>query len=121
MRRRGRASACCAFAAGTLVSLLQPFAPHVAEELWERLGGERLWREPWPVADERLLERDTFKLVVQVNGKLRGRVEAGPRPDRDASCWPPRGRCPTCARTSTARGRASEIVVPDKLVNIVVK
>src|SRR5262249_1372277 len=39
------------FAAGTLTSLLQPFAPHVAEELWEALGGEQLWREPWPAAD----------------------------------------------------------------------
>ena len=46
-------------AAGTLVSLLQPFAPHVAEELWQRLGGERLWTQPWPVADERFLATST--------------------------------------------------------------
>ncbi len=41
------------FAAETAVSLLQPYAPHVAEELWERLGHERLWEQPWPVADRR--------------------------------------------------------------------
>ena len=41
------------FAAETAVSLIQPYAPHVAEELWARLGHERLWAEPWPVADER--------------------------------------------------------------------
>ena len=64
------------FAAETAVSLIQPYAPHVAEELWERLGHERLWEQPWPVADESLLERETFELVVQVNGKVRDRFEA---------------------------------------------
>ena len=63
------------FAAETAVSLLQPYAPHVTEELWQRLGRERLWEEPWPVADTSLLERATFELVVQVNGKVRDRVE----------------------------------------------
>ena len=63
------------FAAETAVSLIQPYAPHVAEELWERLGHERLWEEPWPEADESMLERETFELVVQVNGKVRDRIE----------------------------------------------
>ena len=51
------------FAAETAVSLIQPYAPHVAEELWERLGHERLWAEPWPVADEAMLKRETVELV----------------------------------------------------------
>jgi leucyl-tRNA synthetase len=59
------------FAAESAVSLIQPYAPHVAEELWERLGHERLWEHPWPEADPALLEEDTFELVVQVNGKVR--------------------------------------------------
>jgi leucyl-tRNA synthetase len=63
------------FAAETAVSLIQPWAPHVAEELWEQLGHERLWEHPWPVADPTLLEEDTFELVVQVNGKVRDRFE----------------------------------------------
>ena len=63
------------FAAETALSLIQPYAPHVAEELWERLGNERLWEEPWPEADPRFLERETFELVVQVNGKVRDRFE----------------------------------------------
>ena len=62
------------FAAETAVSLIQPYAPHVAEELWERLGHERLWEQPWPVADPAMLEQDTFELVVQVNGKVRDRI-----------------------------------------------
>ena len=63
------------FAAETAVSLLQPNAPHVAEELWAVLGHERLWETPWPVADERLLQRDTVELVLQVNGKVRDRIQ----------------------------------------------
>src|ERR671933_1960603 len=63
------------FAVETAVSLIQPYAPHVAEELWQRLGRERLWEEPWPEADPAQLERDTFELVVQVNGKVRDRLE----------------------------------------------
>ena len=63
------------FATEAAVSLIQPYAPHLAEELWERLGRTRLWDEPWPQADPALLERDTFELVVQVNGKVRDKVE----------------------------------------------
>src|SRR5215470_11224527 len=63
------------FAAETAVSLLQPYAPHVAEELWGKLGHERLWEAPWPVADERLLQHETVELVLQVNGKVRDRIE----------------------------------------------
>ena len=63
------------FAAETAVSLIQPYAPHVAEELWERLGHERLWEQPWPVADPALLERETVEVVLQVNGKLRDRLQ----------------------------------------------
>ena len=63
------------FAAETAVSLIQPYAPHIAEELWQRLGHERLWEHPWPEADPAYLKRDTFELVVQVNGKVRDRIE----------------------------------------------
>jgi len=58
----------------TVVSLIQPYAPHVAEELWERLGHSRLWEAPWPVADPALVASDTVEVVVQVNGKLRDRL-----------------------------------------------
>ena len=64
------------FAVETAVSLIQPYAPHVAEELWEQLAvGGRLWEQPWPVADPALLEHDTVEIVVQVNGKLRDRLQ----------------------------------------------
>ncbi len=79
LSRAGADDPAARFAAETAVSVIQPYAPHVSEELWQRLGHERLWEQPWPAADESMLERDTFELVVQVNGKVRDRfeVEAG--------------------------------------------
>ena len=107
------------FAAETAVSLIQPYAPHIAEELWESLGHSRLWEQPWPAADEAQLRRETFELVIQVNGRVRDRVEASIEESEDEL---------------VARARASErvqaqldgkeirqaIVVPGKLVNLVV-
>ncbi|MHB1498212.1 MAG: leucine--tRNA ligase [Acidimicrobiales bacterium] len=60
-----------------LLKLLAPMAPHLAAELWERRhgAGSRVHAEPWPEADPRLLTQDTAVLVVQVNGKLRDRIE----------------------------------------------
>ncbi len=107
------------FAAETAVSLIQPYAPHIAEELWEALGHARLWETPWPVADEAYLRRETFELVIQVNGRVRDRVQASTNESEDEL---------------VARAKASErvqaqldgkeirqaIVVPGKLVNLVV-
>ena len=62
--------------AETLALLLAPLAPHLAEELWRRLGHEpSVGRQPFPTADPTLLVDDTVTLVVQVNGKLRDRIE----------------------------------------------
>jgi len=55
--------------------LLQPFAPHLSEELWESLGGrETVLRQSWPVASSRWLAEDEVEIAVQVNGRLRGRL-----------------------------------------------
>ena len=99
---RDRPARTARFAAETAVSLIQPYAPHVAEELWERLGHERLWEEPWPVADPALLERETVEVVVQVNGKVRDRLQvpASTRPRTSSSRW--RARPSACRRTWTA-------------------
>jgi len=107
------------FAAETAVSLIQPYAPHIAEELWVALGHERLWEAPWPVADESQLERDTFELVVQVNGKVRDRFEVDAGLSEDEL---------VARATASERVRAhldgvelrKTIVVPGKLVNLVV-
>jgi leucyl-tRNA synthetase len=107
------------FAAETAVSAIQPYAPHVAEELWERLGHERLWEEPWPVADEAQLQRSTFELVVQVNGKVRDRFEVDVGLPEDELVARAKASPRVQAHIDGAQVRKT-IVVPNKLVNIVV-
>ncbi|HQB43897.1 MAG TPA: leucine--tRNA ligase, partial [Polyangiaceae bacterium] len=69
-------------AARTLVLLLSPITPHLAEELWQRLGGTpSVSLQPWPTYDEALVREDVVEIGVQVNGKVRGRIALA----RDAS------------------------------------
>ncbi len=107
------------FATETAVSLLQPYAPHIAEELWGVLGHERLWEAPWPVADESQLARDTFELVVQVNGKVRDRFEVDASLSEDELVALARGSERAAAFLEGTEPRKT-IVVPGKLVNFVV-
>jgi len=106
------------FAAETAVSLLQPYAPHVTEELWSRLGHERLWEQPWPAFDESMLERETVQLVLQVNGKVRDRIEvpAGLSDDELVA----HARSSEKVQQHLNGGEARAFVVPDKLVNLVI-
>jgi len=63
--------------AGIFLKLLAPFAPHIAEELWEKLGHkESIFLEKWPEYDAELIKKETFELVAQINGKVRDKVEA---------------------------------------------
>ncbi|HWM64374.1 MAG TPA: leucine--tRNA ligase [Solirubrobacterales bacterium] len=108
------------FATATAASLIFPFAPHLGAEVWERLREGRIWEEPWPEADPELLSSDTVTLVVQVNGKLRDRIEAA----ADAS----EAELLALARASEKVSRhldgkeiVKEVVVPGKLVNLVVR
>jgi leucyl-tRNA synthetase len=106
------------FAAETIVSLLQPYAPHVAEELWAALGHERLWEQPWPEADETLLQRETIELVLQVNGKVRDRIQvpAG-LPEEELIA---RAKASERVQAHLNGEEPRAFVVPDKLVNLVV-
>jgi leucyl-tRNA synthetase len=101
------------------VLLLAPYAPHLAEELWERLGHKQtLAYEPWPKSDESLLKEDTVTIVLQVNGKLRDRAEV-----------PAQTSQAELEKLALANDRVKEhlagkqvkkvIVVPGKLVNVV--
>ncbi|HZQ16211.1 MAG TPA: leucine--tRNA ligase [Gaiellaceae bacterium] len=108
------------FAAETAVSLLQPWAPHICEELWEALGcSGRLWEAPWPVADPSLLERETVELVLQVNGKVRDRISVPAGLSEEELVALARASEKVRAHVDGAAERRV-VVVPDKLVNIVV-
>ncbi|MBL6634509.1 MAG: class I tRNA ligase family protein, partial [Thermoleophilia bacterium] len=106
-------------AARTTVSLLFPFAPHIASDLWAAMGGERLWEEPWPLADPAFLVADTETIVFQVNGKLRDRAEVPAGADEQALV----DLALSLPKVQAAMGGADPvrtIVVPGKLVNVVV-
>jgi leucyl-tRNA synthetase len=67
-----------------LIRLLSPMAPHIAHELWERIGHDTMLAlEPWPVADPAFMVRSTVTMVIQVNGKLRDRVDVDADIDAD--------------------------------------
>jgi len=107
------------FAAETVVSLIQPYAPHIAEELWEKLGRSRLWEQPWPQADPAMLEHDTFELVIQVNGRVRDRVEVAA--DASEAELVERAKAsPKVQAHLDGKEIRQTIVVPRKLVNLVV-
>jgi len=107
------------FAAETALSVIQPYAPHVAEELWQRLGNERLGEQPWPEADPHYLERETFELVVQVNGKVRDRFEVDAALPEQELVERALGSERVRAYLDGKQVRKT-IVVPGKLVNLVV-
>jgi len=103
-----------------LVKMLSPFAPHLGEELWQRLqGGGHVFDQAWPEWDEAALTLATVTVVVQVNGKIRDRMEVPTDLDevelgRRAQ---EHGRIPELLGGRTVR---KVIVVPNKLVNIVI-
>jgi leucyl-tRNA synthetase len=107
------------FATETAVSLIQPYAAHIAEELWERLGHERLWETPWPEANPALLERATFQLVVQVNGRVRDRTEVPVDLSEDELVERAKA-LPRVQSHLDGKDVKKAIVVPGRLVNLVV-
>jgi leucyl-tRNA synthetase len=108
------------FATATAASLIFPFAPHLGSEIYERLMGERVWEQPWPQADPQLLVSDTVTLVVQVNGKLRDRIEAPAEAPKEELLRLAR-ESEKVARHLDGQEIVKEIVVPGKLVNLVVR
>jgi leucyl-tRNA synthetase len=107
------------FAAETAVSLIQPYAPHVAEELWGAFGGSRLWEAPWPEADPALLVEDMHEVVVQVNGKLRDRLHVPAEISDEELVALARDSARVRAHLDGSEPRKT-IVVPGKLVNFVI-
>ncbi len=102
------------------VLLLSPLAPHLAEEVWERLGHTTsLAHESWPVADPALVKDDQMELVVQVNGKVRASIRVAPDADKE-SILAAAKEDENVQRHTEGQKMRREIYVPGRLVNLVV-
>jgi leucyl-tRNA synthetase len=108
------------FSCATVASLLFPFAPHLAAEVYELVAEGRVWETRWPEPDSRLLERDRVALVVQVNGKVRDRleIESGVAEEEIKRLALER---PNVRRHLDGKRVVKEVVVPGKLVNFVAR
>jgi leucyl-tRNA synthetase len=102
------------------VLILSPFAPHIAEELWSRLGhADSLAYESWPRADERYLKADTIEVAVQVNGKVRGSIQVPPDISKEEALTRARSE-ENVARHLEGKSLRKEIYVPGRIVSFVV-
>lgn len=120
-KEKGENMALCREGLEKLVLMLAPFVPHVAEELWEMLGGTgSVHREPWPQVDEAALRVEEITIVLQVNGKVRDRVGVPVDISEEELKELVLSR-ETLAPYIAGKTVVKVIIVPRKLVNVVVK
>jgi len=104
-----------------LALMLAPFAPYISQEIWDELGGEGpVFRQPWPSFDPELAKEDEAEVILQVNGKLRSRLSAPfgtPKEELEARAKADEKLRPFLEGKQIVK----VIIVPDKLVNIVVR
>ena len=102
------------------ILLLSPFAPHIAEELWQRLGhNDTLAYAPWPTWDETHLTEAEIELPVQVNGKVRGRIRVPADADQDAVASAAEA-CDAVKPYLDGKTIRKRVVIPRRMVNLVV-
>ena len=102
------------------ILLLSPFAPHIAEELWQKLGhNETLAYAPWPTWDETHLTEAEIELPVQVNGKVRGRIRVPADADQDAVASAAEA-CDAVKPYLDGKTIRKRVVIPRRMVNLVV-
>ncbi len=106
-------------AVDTLLLLLAPMTPHLAAEAWERRHGDHIHLRPWPVADPQLASEDAVTMIVQVNGKVRDRIEVSPSIS-EAEAEGLALASPAVVEALAGAAPRRVIVKPPKLVNIVV-
>ena len=103
-----------------IVRMLAPMTPHIGEELWAALGGEgRLYKAPWPEVDEAAREKTRVTLVVQINGKLRARIDLEPGASKEQAQEQALA-IDNVQRHMEGKQIRKVIHVPDRLLNIVV-
>ena len=106
-------------AVDTLLLLLAPMTPHLAAEAWERRHGNHIHLQAWPLADPALLVEDTVTMVVQVNGKVRDRIEVVPdvsEPEAERLAL----ASPSVVEALGGGAPKRVIARPPKLVNVVI-
>jgi leucyl-tRNA synthetase len=105
----------------TLAITVAPFAPHLGEELWERLGhSESVFKASWPTYDERWLKDDEVEIAVQVNGRVRARIVIPADATQEAAVAAAKAH-PDVVEWVAGKELVKEIYVPGRLVNLVVK
>ena len=103
----------------TLITLLNPVAPHITEELWQIIGGEgRVYQNTWPEYDEAKMVESTVEIAVQVNGKTRATLKIGKEDAKDDVLAKAKE---TIADKLEGKNIIKEIYVPGRIVNIVAK
>lgn len=104
----------------TATLLIAPLAPHLAEELWEKVGGVgSVFEQTWPVCDETLIVEDSVQIAVQVNGKLRAQITIATDADKDAVLAAAKIES-NVAKYLDGKKLVKEIYVPGKLVSLVI-
>jgi len=104
-----------------LVLLLAPFAPHMTEELWAAMGGEgSVHSQPWPAYDEKALIKDELEVVLQINGKVRDKLTV-PREISQPELEKLVMASERIQKFIEGRDIVKVVLIPQKLVNIVVK
>ncbi len=105
----------------TLLVLLNPFAPHIAEEMWQLLGNSNILAySPWPEYDDKLLEKTLLNLAIQVNGKVRGQIEVEVDAAKEVILELAYAHS-SIKQYTEGKTIVKEIVIPNRIVNIVVK
>jgi leucyl-tRNA synthetase len=104
-----------------LLQLLHPFAPHITEEMWGRLGGPQfILTSGWPTADPELMKEDIATVVVQVNGKLRGQVEVPSGASQDEVFAAVEAN-ENVQKWLAGKELVKRVYIPGKLVNLVIR
>lgn len=103
-----------------MILLLSPFIPHLSEELWENLGNsETVLRSPWPEADPKAMIREEVTIVVQLNGKLKDKMELSKDLSKEELEKAVLNN-PKIVQNLEGKTVKKVIVIPGKLVNIVI-
>jgi leucyl-tRNA synthetase len=113
--------ACFKFAIETLIKLIAPFTPHIAEELWSILGhNQNVSLEQWPNYEESLTHKDEITIVVQINGKIRAQLQVDKNISKDDILELAKSNS-NVKKYIEGKNLVKEIYVPGKLVSLVVK